>query len=91
MDAILRIDSTDNLVTCLREVKAGETLTAGGEVIVARENVPQFHKLAAADISAGEVCRKYGQAIGVASQDIPKGGYVHVHNCESARGRGDRN
>nr|WP_325222398.1 UxaA family hydrolase [uncultured Oscillibacter sp.] len=90
MEAILCIDPADNLVTCLRAVKAGETVTAGGETVVVREDVPLFHKLAIAHIPAGAACRKYGQVIGVASRNIEKGGYVHVHNCESARSRGDQ-
>lgn len=32
---------------------------------------------------------KYGESIGGASQDIKKGEYVHIHNMEARRGRGD--
>ena len=32
---------------------------------------------------------KYGECIGAASCDIRKGDYVHVHNLEALRGRGD--
>ncbi len=32
---------------------------------------------------------KYGECIGAASCDIKKGDYVHVHNLEALRGRGD--
>ena len=32
---------------------------------------------------------KYGESIGAASCDIKKGDYVHVHNLEALRGRGD--
>ena len=55
-----------------------------------RDDALYFHKLAIAHIPAGAACRKYGQVIGVASRNIEKGGYVHVHNCESARSRGDQ-
>ncbi len=36
----------------------------------------------------GEVY-KYGESIGRATQEIKSGDYVHVHNVESERGRGD--
>lgn len=32
---------------------------------------------------------KYGESIGAASSDIKKGDYVHIHNLEALRGRGD--
>jgi len=33
---------------------------------------------------------KYGEPIGIATRDIRSGQHVHVHNLESARGRGDK-
>ena len=38
----------------------------------------------------GEHIIKYGEVIGGASADIRKGEYVHIHNLEALRGRGDR-
>lgn len=90
METILHIDEKDNLVTCLRDVKKGETVEVEGEKITANADIPQFHKMAAADIEKGGLCYKYGQVIGKATLDIRKGDYVHVHNCESTRGRGDK-
>jgi (2R)-sulfolactate sulfo-lyase subunit alpha len=52
-----------------------------------REPVPLGHKLALADIAAGQDIIEYGQLVGVASRDIGRGGYVHVHNMRSARWR----
>ena len=37
----------------------------------------------------GELINKYGEEIGIATKDIKKGEYVHVHNLDSMRGRGD--
>ena len=37
----------------------------------------------------GELIMKYGEEIGIATKDIVKGEYVHVHNLDSMRGRGD--
>ena len=34
---------------------------------------------------------KYGECIGAANTAIRKGEYVHVHNMDALRGRGDLN
>ena len=46
--------------------------------------------MAVNDIAEGGLCYKYGQVIGKATVEIKTGDYVHVHNCESTRGRGDK-
>lgn len=52
-------------------------------------NVPYGHKIAVRDIRLGESIIKYGEEIGIATKNIRKGEYVHVHNLDSMRGRGD--
>jgi (2R)-sulfolactate sulfo-lyase subunit alpha len=49
------------------------------------EEVPLGHKLALTDIGEGHDVIEYGQRVGIATRDIPRGGYVHVHNVRSAR------
>ena len=53
------------------------------------DDIPFGHKFALRDIAQGELIIKYGEEIGVASRDIAQGTYVHVHNLDSMRGRGD--
>lgn len=53
------------------------------------EDIPFGHKLAVKDIKKGEEIIKYGEEIGIASKNIKKGDYVHIHNLNSMRGRGD--
>jgi len=43
--------------------------------------VPLGHKVAVTDIAAGTIVIKFGQPIGVATQDIRPGDHVHGHNC----------
>lgn len=50
-----------------------------------REAIPLGHKLALADIAEGQDIIEYGQRVGVATRDIARGTYVHVHNVRSAR------
>lgn len=48
-----------------------------------REDIPQGHKLALAQIAAGENIIKYGYPIGHAASDIPPGAWVHTHNVRT--------
>ena len=47
--------------------------------------IPLGHKLALVGIAAGQDIIEYGQQVGIATRDIARGGYVHVHNVRSAR------
>ncbi len=90
MNAVLKVTEKDNVATCLKTLAKGEVVEIGGQKIAAVQDVPVFHKIAAADIKKGELCHKYGQVIGRAMNDIRLGEHVHVHNIESTRGRGDQ-
>jgi (2R)-sulfolactate sulfo-lyase subunit alpha len=50
-----------------------------------REAVPLGHKLALSDLMPGEDVIEYGLRVGIASKEIKRGEYVHVHNVRSAR------
>ena len=83
----------DNVGTALRDLEAGESVTYDRDgapvTLEVRQPIAFGHKLALERIGAGEPVRKYGEAIGLASQEIGPGEHVHVHNVESQRGRGD--
>ena len=49
------------------------------------EAIPLGHKLALADIAAGQDVIEYGQRVAIATRDIRRGDHVHVHNVRSAR------
>jgi len=53
---------------------AGTVLPSGLRL---RDKVPQGHKVALADLAAGDVVRRYDVPIGYALQDIPAGSWVH--------------
>ncbi|MCI6261064.1 MAG: UxaA family hydrolase [Pyramidobacter sp.] len=91
----LKVDELDNVATIFAngivdgtevEVRDKKGIM---EPIVVHGDVPYGHKIALRDISKGEKIVKYGECIGAASVDIKKGAYVHVHNLEALRGRGD--
>lgn len=80
----------DNVATALEDVAPGSSVEIeGGEegrAIPAAEAVPFGHKIALKKISADAKVLKYGEVVGVATRNIPRGAHVHVHNIKSARG-----
>ena len=89
MKKVMRIDSKDNTATALSDIEAGETVSLvskSGQVseVTAKQAVPLGHKLALASIGKGDKVLKYGEVIGLATQPITNGDYVHIHNVESA-------
>lgn len=90
MNAYVHASERDNLVTCVKAMRAGERVSVDGREITVREDIPKFHKLAIAEIKKGEAVYKYGEVMGVASRDIHVGEWAHIHNIDSTRGRGDR-
>jgi altronate dehydratase small subunit len=96
MNNLLKMSEKDNVAVCLGDGKPGETLTLtakdGGKLgpVKLMEEIPFAHKVALDDISTGDHIVKYGEIIGVATQPIKIGQWVHVHNIEGLRGRGDK-
>ena len=88
MNPVIVISERDNVATALEALDAGQVL-AGPAPVTVREPIPRGHKVSMRAISAGENVVKYGNAIGVATMDIPTGAHVHTHNVASTRGRGD--
>ena len=90
MKNYVRMTDRDNVVTMLRHLDPGEIINVDGVKIKATHDVPAYHKIAIAEIKAGNTFVKYGESIGSASRDIQIGDWVHIQNLESSRGRGDR-
>lgn len=96
LNIAIQADELDNVATVFAEnVKDGSALEirdkAGhSQRVTVIGDVPYGHKVAVCDIKKGEHIIKYGEVIGGASADIRKGEYVHIHNLEALRGRGDR-
>lgn len=89
-DAALRMTPEDTVATALDDLEAGRRLTVEGRTVELGEAVPFGHKFALRAIEEGEEITKYGYVIGRATEPIAPGEWVHVHNVESTRGRGDR-
>ena len=91
----LIIHPDDNVANLIGPGSHGESVACAVEgkkeirSVTLLDDIPANHKFAPVDIKAGAPIVKYGMNIGRASCDIRKGQYVHVHNIESNRGRGD--
>lgn len=53
--------------------------------LTAVEDIPIGHKVALADIAAGDTILKYGQDVGRAVAAIGRGRHVHTHNMKTKR------
>jgi altronate dehydratase small subunit len=91
----LKINALDNVATIFANgIKDGDTVeirdkSGHAEKITVIGDIPYGHKIALKVIHKGEQIIKYGEEIGIATREIQKGEYVHVHNLDSMRGRGD--
>ena len=90
MQKILAIHSADNVGVALITLTAGEEINYLKATIIVMNDIPYGFKIALKNIKKGQSVIKYGEVIGISSQNIQRGEKVHVHNCESLRGRGDK-
>ena len=88
-DRALVLDSDDTVATAIADLEAASSLSYNGRTIELTEPISFGHKVAMEPIPVGEPIRKYGAVIGTAAEAIEPGDWVHTHNCESNRGRGD--
>ena len=93
MPRAIVLNPQDNVATLIDTGEAGVACTLQGEAsgtVTLRGAVPFGHKVCVRQTPAGGDILKYGQVIGQASKDLAVGDHVHIHNVESARGRGDK-
>jgi altronate dehydratase small subunit len=95
MNNLLQMSAKDNVAVCLADGKPGETVTLkakdGGNLgsVKLMDETPFAHKVALVNLFPGEHIIKYGEIIGIATQSIKTGQWVHVHNIKGLRGKGD--
>lgn len=85
----------DNVAVAVQDLVPG---TVHGAAVKGREQytyeiydeVPLGHKFALVDLKEGDAITKYGITVGVATQDITQGHYVHTHNMRSVRWQASR-
>ncbi|MGP9685728.1 UxaA family hydrolase [Halomonas sp. AOP25-F1-15] len=75
---IIHLNPRDNVGVASTAVPVGVPIDKNGTL--ATENIDAGHKVALTNIKKGEAVYKYGQLIGLASQDVQPGEHVHTHN-----------
>lgn len=85
MAKCFRINPEDNTAVLLDDAaaRAEIEIVGGAGVVVLKQAIEYGHKVALADIPAGEAVLKYGVCIGHSTQLIRAGEWVHLHNCAS--------
>lgn len=82
----LRLHADDNVATVLANVSPGPLVVLGdanGVSVDVVEPVTSGHKIALQSIVEGGPVVKYGVTIGLATEPIAAGAWVHTHNCKS--------
>jgi altronate dehydratase len=89
-DAIV-IHPDDDVAVAVRDLAAGSEVAfrRNGATETARviDAIDLGHKFALHPIATDATIRKYGEVIGMATDDIGTGAHVHVHNMKSRRAR----
>jgi altronate hydrolase len=85
LDAAIQLHPKDQVAIVKQEIMAGTDLRddrPGAETsdVLVRQSIPAGHKIALKKIPAGAEVLRYGHKIGVASQVIEPGDWVHSHN-----------
>jgi galactarate dehydratase len=77
----IAMDARDNVAIVANDggLPAGTVLPSG---LVLVDKVPQGHKVALADLAAGDAVRRYNVVIGRAARPIPAGSWVHERLLE---------
>lgn len=83
----------DNTITALKDLPEGDILVIEDDgkqtQIKLRAHIAYAHKAAITPMSKGADVIKYGEVIGVATDNIEPGDHVHVHNVDSKRAKRD--
>jgi hypothetical protein len=73
----------DNCATAIKEIKEGEQINLNQVTLRLNESIKRGHKFAIKDIQKGNYVRKYGKIIGITTEKIKQGDWIHTHNLKS--------
>lgn len=78
----LRLNEADNVAVVLQDIKVDEAIRIADvvEPVIALKAIPYGHKIAIRAIAKNERIIKYGECMGIATDDIALGDHAHVHN-----------
>lgn len=80
----IKMSPQDNVAIAVAAIPKGATVNIPGYgKVVAKQEVPDGHKIALVPIPRGLDVIRYGEAICSAKEDISAGDLVHLHNTIS--------
>jgi altronate hydrolase len=79
-NAAILLNRQDNIAVARVVLSPGQRIQIGDRSLTASETIQPGHKVAIADIKAGDPVFRYGEVIGFARVFIPSGSHVHEHN-----------
>ncbi len=85
-NSIIRLHPEDNVAVARVSLAAGQKLRLDEISLKVHEAVPFAHKVALADIESGSPLVRFGHVIGYATERIPAGAHVHIHNVTLRNG-----
>ena len=77
---VLQLDSRDNVLIALTDLKKGDQIDFAGRGYTLLSNVPAKHKFATEDLAPGGDVVMYGILVGKAVKPIPRGGLLSINN-----------
>ncbi|MDL2265028.1 altronate dehydratase family protein [Parabacteroides sp. OttesenSCG-928-G21] len=86
MHRFIRINSGDNVLVAIADLKKGEALVVADKEIVLKEDIPSGHKIALYALSPGDQVIKYGYPIGHVVKRVFSGEWVNEHNLHTNLG-----
>ncbi len=86
----LQLHPDDDVAVAVSPLARGDRVRVARSVIEVTEDIPAGHKVALRTIADGEVIRKYGWPIGLATRAIDAGSWVHSHNLRTRLSGFDR-
>jgi altronate hydrolase len=79
---VLQLDSRDNVLIALTDLKAGDRIEFGGQGYTLAKNVPAKHKFATRDLSIGDNVVMYGVLVGRSVKPIAAGELLTTGNIQ---------
>src|SRR5215469_17246561 len=81
----LKISNEDNVAVALVDLRAGDTVSVGGNKWTVKTPVGAKQKFALRDLEAHDLVKMYGVVVGEASQSIPQGAALSTANISHQR------
>ena len=79
----MKINPADNVLIVKNNISPGDEEQDGDIKFTFDKAIGFGHKIAGKNIRKGEKIIKFGVPIGSATEDIPIGAHVHLHNLKS--------